>query len=275
MNKNVYEHHLAIEKNDLCPFIFQTKINSFDTPINWHENIEVLVMLEGKASLKYEAVEYSLEPGDIVVINSGDMHHLYSHTGISYHYLIIDRMFCVDNGIPIENYRFREKINDPKTAQIFDHIIQAYADVAKNRVPLSAANMRRWVLSLLIDLCVNHTQTSTTIGTEKKASRENVKKMLTYINDHYSEPLTLDDIAQHVGFNKFYLIREFKKYTGQTPFAYMNILRCKKARQCLLNGMTVTEAAHESGFETLSYFSRTFCKLIGYPPSQLKVKDKA
>lgn len=96
--------------------------------------------------------------------------------------------------------------------------------------------------------------------------------MVEYMNDHYNKRISLDEIAEHVGFNKFYLIREFKKYTGQTPFTYINILRCKKARLCILEGMTVTEAANESGFDTLSYFSRTYSKLMGQSPSAIKVK---
>ena len=122
---NRYEHHLTIAQNELCPFKLKTQINSMDAPLNWHENIEVLNVVDGHGFLIYEAKEYPLEPGDIVVVNSGDMHRVYSHSGITFHYLIIDKKFCEGNGIPIKNCRFVEKFKDSETNQIFEEIIQA------------------------------------------------------------------------------------------------------------------------------------------------------
>lgn len=272
MNTNRYEHHLLIEQNKLCPFKLKTHKKSKGTPLNWHENIEVLAVVEGRGFLIYEAKEYPLAPGDIIVVNSGDMHRVYSQFGITYHYLIIDKKFCEGNGIPIASCRFVEKFKDTKTNQIFEEIIGAFKQVYESNHYLSVATLRKWVLILLIDLCDKHTYMTSDTAVNKNVSKENVKKMIAYINDHYSRRLSLDEIAGHVGFNKFYLTREFKKYTGQTPFTYINILRCKKARSCILEGMTVTEAASESGFDTLSYFSRTYSKLMGQPPSAIKAK---
>ena len=273
MNTNRYEHHLAIETNELCPFIFKTKTDSLDSPINWHENIEVLLMVEGQGTLQYERKEYAVEPGEIYVINSGAVHHITSGTGLSYQYLIIDQKFCEANGIAIGGYRFQERVRDPETVGILAQISDAYRQVTENQSPLAAANMRRWVLTLLIDLCTKHTCPESHPAERKNAARENVKKMISYINNNYDRQITLEEMAAHVGFNKFYLTREFKKYTGQTPFTYLNILRCKKARLCILNGMTVTEAAYESGFDTLSYFSRTYHKLMGHSPSEIKMQE--
>jgi len=274
MKPNRYEHHLTIAQNELCPFKLKTQIDSMDAPLNWHENIEVLMVVGGQGTLIYEAKAYPLAQGDIVVVNSGDMHRVYSYCGITYHYLIIDKKFCESNGIPVRTCRFVEKFKDAEINQVFEQIIQAFRQVCDNKHFLSVATMRKWVLTLLIDLCDRHTYSGPETAANKNVSKENIKKMVAYINDHYSSRISLDEIAEHVGFNKYYLAREFKKHTGQTPFTYINILRCKKARLCISEGMTVTEAASESGFDTLSYFSRTYSKLMGQPPSAIKVKKQ-
>lgn len=273
MNTELYEHHLTIEQDKLCPFIFNTHTNSFNGPCNWHENIEVILVIEGSGFIKYEAKEYSLNPDDIVIVNSGAMHRIYSHTGITYHYLIMDQTFCSDNGINTASYCFSEKINSPKAVRLFHEIVQAMALYNEHKAPLNAARLRMAVLTLLIDLCTNHATIPTNTVPNINTAIEHIKKALTFINAHYCSHITLEEIAEHVGLNKFYLTRAFKKYTGQPLFTYVNILRCKKARRCILDGMTITEAALESGFETLSYFSRTHSKLMGYAPSQIKYHE--
>ena len=81
----------------------------------------------------------------------------------------------------------------------------------------------------------------------------------------WSEKLS---IAAMCGITKYHLAREFKRITGQTVLTYLNALRCKKAQLLLSEGKTVTEAAFESGFESLSYFSRTYKRIMGAPPSR-------
>ena len=61
--------------------------------------------------------------------------------------------------------------------------------------------------------------------------------------------------------------RDFKKYTGNTVFEYINISRCKTAATLIASGMSVSAAANECGFENLSYFSRTYKKYMGKLPS--------
>ena len=99
-----------------------------------------------------------------------------------------------------------------------------------------------------------------------------IKKVLEYIAEHYTEPLTLEDVADVCGITKYHLAREFKRFTGLTVITYVNILRCKRAEVCLAEGKTVTEAAVESGFDSISYFSRTYKKLMGVTPSEKKHK---
>ena len=91
-----------------------------------------------------------------------------------------------------------------------------------------------------------------------------------YINENYTNALSLEHIAEVIGINKSYLSREFKKYAGHTVHTYINMLRCKKAEQCISEGMTVTEAAMECGFENISYFSRTYKNIMKGKASDIK-----
>ena len=91
-----------------------------------------------------------------------------------------------------------------------------------------------------------------------------------YMEYRYNEQIGLDDLAKFCGITKHHLSREFKRFTGQTVLTYLNTLRCKSAEVCLSEGMSVTETAFECGFESVSYFSRTYKKIMGAPPSAAK-----
>ena len=125
--------------------------------------------------------------------------------------------------------------------------------------------IRYHILGLLYELLTNYLVAD--CRASSTASTKHVKKAVTFIRNHYTRALTLDEIAEHVGINKFQLSREYKKITGTTLFDTINQLRCMTAKQLLADGATVTAAAIASGYENISYFSRIFKKHLGCTPS--------
>lgn len=268
-----YEHHLNIKTNKLEPFELHCLENKFDTPCNWHKNIELIYITDGDGAIRYGTEEYALKKGDLVIVNSGVIHHLYSHTGFDYYYLIIDDEFCESNGINIEKYEFEKITNEKETVRIFLEVAELIKkDSQKKNIDdmLAVPILRRAVLSLMIDLCKKHINNAGEYARKRDRSEEHVKKTLSYINENFKGAINLEDLAKNVGVTKYHLSREFKKYTGDTIFTYINIMRCKNAEFCILEGMSVAEAAYESGFETISYFSCTYKKVMGIHPSKVK-----
>ena len=99
MSEQIYEHHLALKQDKLCPFRFKSSRNLHDSVCNWHANIEVLLVTDGEGRIQYGSEDMPIHRHDIVVVNSGDLHRVYSEKGISFDYLIVDESFCRDNGI--------------------------------------------------------------------------------------------------------------------------------------------------------------------------------
>lgn len=89
---------------------------------------------------------------------------------------------------------------------------------------------------------------------------------------NFDKKLSLDKISEAVFFDKYALCREFKKYTGQTIIENLNSYRIKNAKELLKDGYTVAEAAYASGFENISFFTKTFKRYAGYLPSHYKSK---
>ena len=249
-------------------FCYSEKV--FSAPCNWHQNIELLFVTEGSGKMQYDAAELSMEKDDLFVINVGAIHRPYSENGISYYYLIIDESFCSENGIDTANIRFKEKVNDPDVREAYFNVVSCMQRYREDKDPFSVPTLRYTVFSLLLLLCEKYAEMVTVTKDKCVASEEYVKRVLDYVNDHFQKAIELDDLAELCGITKFHLAREFKRYTGQTVFTYINILRCKHAERCIADGMSVTAAAYESGFESLSYFSRTYKRLMGSAPSKTK-----
>lgn len=84
---------------------------------------------------------------------------------------------------------------------------------------------------------------------------------------NYTKAVSLDTIAEDLFMSKYYICRIFKEYTGFTITEYINILRIKKATQLLENSnQSISDVATELGFESASYFERTFKKIMNVTP---------
>ncbi len=95
-----------------------------------------------------------------------------------------------------------------------------------------------------------------------------VRQAMAYIQEHYAEPISRQDLADHVGLSDDYLTSCFHKELGLTPVAYLNRYRVQQARQLLKNThKSITEIAFEVGFSGSSYFSRIFHRETGMTPA--------
>jgi AraC-like DNA-binding protein len=101
----------------------------------------------------------------------------------------------------------------------------------------------------------------------------------SFIDEHYADPINLDDIADEAFFSKFHFLRIFKNTYGKTPHQYLTTIRIENAKLLLQKNIPVTETCFLVGFESLSSFTGLFKKQTGISPSayqkeQLMRKDE-
>lgn len=97
-----------------------------------------------------------------------------------------------------------------------------------------------------------------------------VSNIISYLDDHFLEKLTLDLIAGHLANDKYYICHTFKKETGTTIFQYILLKRIALAKVLLTDGCSVTEACYQSGFGDYTNFITSFRKVTGYTPKKFK-----
>lgn len=98
-----------------------------------------------------------------------------------------------------------------------------------------------------------------------------VRSVVTYLVNHFKQPITLQDVADSVGLSPYYLERTFKQETGETPRSYLEKIRVDKATHLLVTtDQTNLEVCYEVGFQSPSNFYRVFKRLKGCSPSEYR-----
>ncbi len=100
--------------------------------------------------------------------------------------------------------------------------------------------------------------------------RERLRKLYRFIDENYQRKIELDEVAGFSHLTKAAFCRYFRKMTKQTFTEFLNQYRINQARRLLLLDQNVTEVCFACGFESLSYFNRTFKKITGENPLAFK-----
>ncbi|MEP3208885.1 MAG: AraC family transcriptional regulator [Maribacter sp.] len=105
-----------------------------------------------------------------------------------------------------------------------------------------------------------------------KKEQERIRQIYALIDERYQNKIAVDEVAALCNLTKPAFCRYFKKATGSTFISFLNQYRISQAKRLLLMGKNISEACYECGFESLSYFNRTFKKITTENPSDFKRK---
>ena len=107
---------------------------------------------------------------------------------------------------------------------------------------------------------------------ESTSKKYVVDQIVNYFEDHYSEKISLDQIAEYMYLSPFYISRIFKSETGDTPIRHLINIRLEKAKELLENGFdgSIQEVAAKVGYDDVYHFSKLFKKRFGMPPSKIR-----
>ena len=95
-----------------------------------------------------------------------------------------------------------------------------------------------------------------------------IARTIDYVSTRLNEPVTIDDMASHVGMSRAVFHRRFKEATTMSPIQFVKSMRLNNAAMKIVGGMTVSEAAWDVGYASSSQFSREFKRMYGQSPRQ-------
>jgi AraC-like DNA-binding protein len=215
---------------------------------------EVVLMEDGGADWRLGMRRYRSVRGSVYLIAPGDFHAgLDVRERSNFSSLLLPEALVVDDlGRPL---RFRtHQLEDPQLTRLAARLMRAVATGAPS-----------WRIESLTSAFVSFAAERAGEGGEPArrppvvpSAEERVARMRAWLHDRDAAMPSLGELAAAVGVSRYRALREFKRHTGVTPFAYLNAVRLTRAADLLRRGWSGTEAAHEVGFADQSHLIRHF-----------------
>lgn len=253
-------------------------------PFHWHPDFEIATAVQGVLDYQVGRQHITLEAGDSIFVNGNVLHRV--------------RQLSGDRADPIPIILFSGAAVAPEHSTIYQKYIQPVAQC--DALPFlvfrrgSGAHGEMNALIRETCLCLREQRQCYEMAVQRginrmfeyiycnfdhfpksEAARVQMKgqirlqKMLTYIYEHYTETVTLEDIANAAHISRSEAGRCFHTYMGCSPVEALIQYRLQTARRLLSERtMTLQEVSFACGFHSVSYFSRKFKKVYGHAPSQ-------
>lgn len=246
---------------------------------HWHEELELICTLDSRINVRRDHEHFTVNENDLVLIESGQIHTSIPIQGYANHCISIafKREFLQKYGMHANGNHFdingnsEAKVDIIRKMKILDQLYREkepkrYQELQVNALLFSIA------YSLLANFQCAHSPEPKTATLKY---RERYRSIVQYMQEHYNESITLDDLARHANLSREYLSREFKQYIGEGFREHLSNIRIMKAQNDLLNSdLTLMEIAIKHGFNDLRSYNRAFEKHFGVSPAQHRRNQK-
>ncbi len=252
-----------------------------------HDFYEVLLFLRGNVDYVVDGRSYKLRQGDIVITNSMEVHRPIIHDSSSYDRFVVwinpklvmhiteqlspdfplNRCFEGSRSSHCNLLR-PDSTSFAHLVQLLDRIIQAQSLPAAKRMMPGDELLQRL---LLLEFLVLLNQAYVGLEHESKSdvvSDHIVNDLISYINQHLSDDLSIGRLSALFSLNRYYLMRRFQRVTGLRLHQFIIQKRLSYAKKLMMQGQRPSQAAFEAGFNDYSNFSRTFGRHYEQTPAQ-------
>lgn len=247
--------------------------------LHWHDQMEIIYIKKGSGTVSVNLEPMKVSAGSIVPVLPGEVHGIEGDPGVRMEYENIIFSLSMLDSVE-ENDWCRRHVIAPlmSSTMIFPRPIhpgtpfhdQASAcldradSICEKQPPGYYLLVKGCMFELLYAL---YTYKLTEVSPQNTKNMDQLKTLLSWIKQHYTEPLTIENAADFVGYSPAYFMRRFKEATGQTFVHYLNDYRLASASYRLAETSdSINDIAAQCGFNNFSYFIRLFRKKFGVSP---------
>lgn len=237
---------------------------------HYHEFNKIVIHRSGTVHYCVDGVTYALQPWDVLLVKHHTIHKANIDLSIPYErYIIYISPNFIGRHLP--DSHFQDCFEGASRLLTLDDAQQkGIAPLLTRLREELSAQQPDWELmtdALVIQLLVllGRINPSAAVTYDEKLT-----PILSFINEHLAEPLTVDDIAKQAFLSRYHFMRLFKERMGCTVHGYLRQKRLARAAQLISEGVPAGKAAADCGFSDYSVFLRAFRQLYHTNPAQLK-----
>lgn len=277
----MYLEHEIITDDNLTQLHFSASKSSGDlVPAHWHNHLEVLFFTDGKMDACINDVSYELSPGDILIVNPGDIHSTHVLRESHYYLLQVPPIHLERIDTDWKLLHFIEYLPlSPKSDSLNRELAGIFGQLSKLDTQREKGYQLLFLIQIYRFLYLLYTKGSTRLSAQSRNRTHRdflrIEQSMEYVRQNYHRQFTLSEIAGHLSLTPEYFCRLFKKYTGQTFFTYVNQVRLLHFYQDLLQtGNSITLLMERNGITNYKVFIRTFKDAYGTTPQRLRKQHK-
>lgn len=237
---------------------------------HWHEHLELHYIVEGEATFHLNQQQYRVIPGDLVIVNSNELH---AGACTKAPYAACVAIFDIGDISPELAGKNCIFSRHNRSAHGAGALLQRLWEEKEEAQVAYKQVCKGLVLELLAHLCRNYVvqMIPERDSRRRKKDLDRLNTVLHYIERHIAEPITNAQLAKLACLSEDRFCHVFSGGVGKPPLQYINDLRLKKALGLLESGEhTVTEVAESIGFRDYNHFGRLFRKRYGCTPYDVK-----
>lgn len=241
-----------------------------EVALHHHDFYELYFFLSGNVQYNIESRSYLLTPGDVLLISPMELHQpMFGQEHSVYERIVvwINKSFLDSLGTEEQDLAAcfhttapgHTNILTPEgvTRQLLTFQLEQILSAMEQKDEYAEVYALSYLVQVLIQ--INRFAKQMNRGEEKRAVSDSVVySVLGYINDHYSEDLSLDFLANKFFISKYHLSREFGRLVGTSVHRYLTQKRLVMAKQMMSEGIASTEVYQHCGFGDYSNFYRAF-----------------
>lgn len=246
--------------------------------LHHHDFYECYLFISGDVTYYIEGRIYNLVPGDIVLINSKELHKaIIKNNDVIYERIVLwlNRSFLRSISNDETDLTLCFESEEKKNVLRMDFETQKNIRLILNKI-LSIQNIKVFGYELLYSAYITELMVyiNTIMSTKNSVLDVDIKKnnlidsIIEYINNNIEEDITINELAEYCYLSKFHLSREFKRYTGTTIHKYIIQKKLILAKELILSNISIKEVYKKCGFGDYSNFFRAFKNEYGVTPKE-------
>jgi len=238
-------------------------------PNHFHEYYVIGFIESGRRHLSCKNQEYTIGTGDLVLFNPMDNHtcEQIDDNTLDYRCINIKPEIMKKAVLEVTGKEYLPQFSQP--VGFHREQVSLLCELHKAVMDGQTDFKKEETFFFLIEQLIEE-YTQPYLQVKSMEVNEGIQAVCKYIDEHYPDRITLDDLSCLAKMNKFSLLRSFTKVRGITPYRYLETVRINEAKKLLEIGAEPIDVAIQTGFVDQSHFSNYFKEFIGLTPKQYK-----
>ena len=262
IRKVYYDRTLEVEA-----YYFKGIVQKF--PDHFHEHYVIGAIESGRRWAWFDGERHLIEPGDLLAINPHQVHacEQVGEYPLDWRCINVKRSVMERTVQEITGRAFLPRFspNILPGSEYGDLVREVYALVSGEDPGFGQEEAFFLLIEQLLESCSGEF-----LPPRAQGDRAEIRSVCDYLERHYADSITLDELARLAGLSKYYLLRAFTRQKGISPYRYLETVRIDRAKRLLEQGAMPADAAADTGFSDQSHFTKFFKNLIGLTPRQYR-----